>query len=200
MRIAIALATTALFVGGCTGQSVLGPTSPASGAAQLAAPTASAGGAVSVPQGKPGYEPAYYRDETVTINAIEVHQSSGPGPLRNAAADFYEVVYPTDHSLWPGDPQCNPCDHQGNGLDPTDYHDHVLDSIPSSPGHGEYNALWHVYVIVPVTGHEAAYAARLPMTSEGALDDAINAGDAEEIDAQFYFICAVVSPNAAKTH
>jgi len=66
--------------------------------------------------------------KTVTINAIEVHQSQGA--LEHAAADFYQVVYPTNHSLWPGNPQCNPCDHQGNGIDFTDFHDHVLDSCP----------------------------------------------------------------------
>ena len=42
--------------------------------------------------GKPGYEPAYYNDSTVTINAIETPQNAGP--LEHAAADFYEVVYP----------------------------------------------------------------------------------------------------------
>jgi hypothetical protein len=89
---------------------------------------------------------------TVTINAIEVHQSQGA--LTHAAADFYQVVYPTDHSLWPGTPQCNPCDHQGNGIDPTDFHDHVLDSVPGT-GHGEFNPLWHVFLIVPLSNSEA---------------------------------------------
>lgn len=146
--------------------------------------------------GKPGYEPAYYDGNTYTINAIEVPQNRGP--LVHAAADFYEVSYPADQSLWPSDPQCNPCDHEGNGIDPSDYHDHVLDSVPSSPGHGEYNALWRVFVIVPVPGKEAEYAARLPMKSEAEIDQAIADGLAVEIDTQFYFICAVVSPNAAK--
>ena len=143
--------------------------------------------------GKPGYEPAYYNGSTVTINAIETPQNAGP--LQNAAADFYEVVYPPGTGKTP---QCNPCDHQGNGITPDDFHDHVLDSVPSSPGGGEYNPLWHVFVIVPVPAKVAEYAARLPMTSEAAIDDAIADGLAVEIDTGFYLICAVVSPNAAK--
>jgi hypothetical protein len=47
----------------------------------------------------PEYEQAYVNATTVTINAIEVHQSQGA--LTHAAADFYQVVYPTDRSLWP---------------------------------------------------------------------------------------------------
>jgi hypothetical protein len=52
---------------------------------------------------QPQYEPAYFDGRTVTINAIEVPQH--PGPLANATADFYQVVYPPDTSLWPGAPQ-----------------------------------------------------------------------------------------------
>jgi hypothetical protein len=194
MRIVIAVAATALLTWGCSGQNPVAPMPL--GSSSTTASGTSAGGGTSTLLGKPGYEPAYYGGGTVTINAIEVRQNRGP--LEHAAADFYEVVYPIDHSLWPGNPQCNPCDHDGNGIDPPDYHDHVLDSIPSSPGHGEYNALWHVFAILPVEGHEQAYADRLPMTSEAAIDAAITDGDAQEIDTQFYFLCAVVSPNAAK--
>jgi hypothetical protein len=148
---------------------------------------------------KPGYETAYYNGKTVTINAIEVKQNKGPAI--HAAADFYEVAYPPDSNLWPNLPQCNPCDHNGNGIDFTDFHDHVLDSIPSDPGHGEYNAIWRVLLIVPADmspAGQAAYAARLPMTSEAEVDAAVDAGVAVEIDIHHYFICAVVSPNAAK--
>jgi hypothetical protein len=143
--------------------------------------------------GKPGYEPAYVNGGTVTINAIEVPQNAGP--LAHAAADLYEVVYPADSGKTP---QCNPCDHEGNGIDPTDFHDHVLDSMPSSPGHGEFNPLWHVFLIQPVPGQEADYIARLPMTSETAVDAAIAAGDAFEIDTHFYFLCAVVGQGAGR--
>jgi hypothetical protein len=147
---------------------------------------------------KPEYEPAYFNGGTVTINAIEVHQNAGP--LAHAAADLYQVVYPTISSLWPSPPQCNPCDHQGNGIDFTDFHDHVLDSIPSNPGHGEFDPLWHVFLIIPADfspAGQAAYAAALPITSEVDVDAAVDAGVAQEIDTNFYFLCSVVDPHAA---
>ena len=155
----------------------------------LAVPaTASAGG-------PPGYEPAYVNGTTVTINAIEVHQN--PNVLAHATADFYQVVYPTDHSLWPNTPQCNPCDHQGNGIDPTDFHNHVLDSVPGT-GHSEFSPLWHVLLIVPSPGaNQAEYAAHLPIRSEADVDALVDSGLAMEIDTHFYFLCAVVNPHAA---
>jgi hypothetical protein len=151
----------------------------------------------SAAAGTPEYEPAYFDGGIATINAIEVHQNAGP--LLHAAADFYQVVYPTMTTLWPSPPQCNPCDHPGDGIDFTDFHDHVLDSIPADPGHGEFNPLWHVFLIVPADfspAGQAAYAARLPITSEAAVDAAVAAGVAQEIDTQFYFLCAVVNPHA----
>jgi hypothetical protein len=159
--------------------------------------------------GPPSYEPAYFNGQTVTINAIEVPNHA---PLR-AQADFYQVVYPVGwQQLGLAAPQCNPCDHEGNGVDFTDFHDHVLDSIPASPGHGEFSPLWHVFLVVPAyTGdatHDAlvaaAYASRLPAKSEAAVDALLAArlpdGSpvAQEIDTQFYFLCAVVSSNAAR--
>lgn len=162
--------------------------------------------------GPPGYEPAYVNGTTVWINAIEVKQN----PTEKAQADFYEVVYPFDPATgqelpndWPSAPICNPCDHQGNGITPDDFHDHVLDSRPSDPGHGEYNALWRVYLIMPnYTGdanHNAAVNAQLkallPAKSEAAVDALLatqvdGLSIANEIDTHFYFICAVVNPNA----
>jgi hypothetical protein len=140
----------------------------------------------------PEYEQAYFNDQTVTINAIEVHQSEGA--LTHAAADFYQVVYPPGTGLTP---QCNPCDHNGNGIDPTDFHDHVLDSVPGT-GHGEFNPLWHVFLIQPIPGMEAAYAARLPVKSEAAVDKLIADGLATETDLHFYFLCSVVNGHAAR--
>jgi hypothetical protein len=165
--------------------------------------------------GPPGYEEAYVGGETVTINAIEVPQN----PTGKAQADFYEVVYPFDPAtgqeltnLWPSPPQCNPCDHQGNGITPDDFHDHVLDSRPSDPGHGEYNALWAVYLIMPNytadANHNAAVndtlASLLPVKSEAAVDSLLatqvdGMPIANEINTNFYFICAVVG-NAAGSH
>lgn len=158
--------------------------------------------------GAPGYEEAYVDGKTVTINAVEVPNHA---PYR-AQADLYEVVYPLGYESLGLTPQCAPCDHDGNGIDLIDYHDHVLDSMPGDPGHGEFSPLWHVWIVMPnYTGdatHDAAvsaaYATYLPATSEDAVDELLGAtlpdGSplAVEIDTDFYFLCAVVSPNAAK--
>jgi len=87
--------------------------------------------------------------------------------------------------------------HNGNPI----FHDHVLDSIPSSPGHGEFNPLWHVFVIRPANTSPAtvaAYAARLPMKSEADVDAAIASGVAAEVDTGSYFLCSIVNDHAAK--
>jgi hypothetical protein len=142
---------------------------------------------------RPEYEPAYFGGTTVTINAIEVHQNANT--LANAAAEFYQVVYPAVALAAGKVPQCNPCDHHGNGITPDDFHDHVLDSIPGDPGHGEFSPLWHVLVIVPVPGKEVEYASHL--LAEAEVDALVDAGLAVEIDTNFYFLCSVVNANAA---
>jgi hypothetical protein len=164
----------------------------AGSSAPVQAPTASQSAQAG---GQPEYEGAYYNGTIVTMNHIEVPQN--PGPLAHAAADLYAVIYPANHALWPSPPLCNPCVHNGNAI----YHDHVLDSIPSAPGHGEFNPLWHVFVIRPANAlpaTQAAYAARLPMKSEAEVDAAIAAGVAIEVDTHSYFLCSIVNPHAAK--
>lgn len=191
-----------VFIVGCT--QTPSPTNPSStlSGASTAVPTSSVAVPVSVigplsaadVSGIPEYELAYYNGITVTMNHISVPQN--PDALAHAAADLYAVIYPTNHALWPSPPQCNPCLQNGNPV----YHDHVLDSIPSDPGHGEFNALWHVFVIRPansLAATQAAYAARLPMTSEADVDAAIIAGVAQEIDTGGYFLCSIVNAHAA---
>jgi hypothetical protein len=166
-----------------------------------------------VSAGQPEYEPAYANGKSVTINAIEVSQNAP----HQAQADLYLVVYPIDwESLGVAPPQCNPCDHGGDGVTFDDFHDHVLDSIPSDPGHGEFRTLWHVFAVAPaysfITGGDpandtavaAAYASHLPAKSEAAVDAllALTLPDgspvAVEIDTDSYFLCAVVNHKAAK--
>ena len=162
---------------------------------------------------KPEYEQAYVNGRTVTINAIEVSQNAPP----QAQADLYLVIYPIEwEALGVAPPQCNPCDHGGDGIGFDDFHDHVLDSIPSDPGHGEFRTLWHVFAVVPaysfITGGDpanddaiaAAYASQLPAKSETAVDVLVDStlpdGSpvAVEIDTDSYFLCAVVNRRAAK--
>ena len=207
---AVAAVVGTMFVVGCAQTS--SPASPSSSAsssisgastataissdADLAATTGTLTPATV--DGRPHYELAYYNGTVVTMNHISVPQN--PNALAHAAADLYAVFYPANHALWPVLPLCNPCDHPGAATDPRRYHDHVLDSIPSDPGHGEFNALWHVFAIMPVNSTaaaQAAFAARLPMTSEAAVDAAIAAGVAREVDTGSYFLCSIVNPHAA---
>jgi hypothetical protein len=195
----------AVFIVGCAQTS--SPTSPSSAVSGASTGMSTGSSSVDLPvspvdastvpavSGKPEYERAYYNGSIVTMNHIEVPQNSGP--LAHAAADLYAVIYPANHALWPLPPLCNPCVHNGNPI----YHDHVLDSIPSDPGHGEFSPLWHLFVIRPANSlpaTQAAYAARLPMTSEAAVDAAVAAGVAVEVDTHSYFLCSIVNANAAK--
>jgi hypothetical protein len=162
---------------------------------------------------QPEYEPAYFNGKTVTMNAIELPQHA---PLQ-AQADLYLVVYPIGwEELGAAPPQCNPCDHGNDGIGWDDFHDHVLDSIPSDPGHGEFRTLWHVFAVAPaysfITGGDpanddavgAAFASHLPAKSEAAVDALVDltlpdgSPVAVEIDTNSYFLCSVVNPRAAK--
>ncbi len=200
-----AIAVSALVTLALVGCSKKNPTQP-TGMDLSSARTgvAATSGAARLAPGKPGYEPAYVNGGTVTIDAIEV---PGKAPAV-AQADFYEVVYPTN---WASEgiapPQCNPCDHDGNGIDPLDYHDHVLDSKPGIVG---YRAPWHVYAVVPAyngdpthdSAIDAVYKANLPLKSETEVLSYLakrlpsGAPVAVKIDTDFYFLCSVVNPNA----
>jgi hypothetical protein len=150
----------------------------------------------------PQTEPAYYNGSSYTMIIFDIPQN--PGVLEHATADLYAVLYPP--ALLPAlaakgvVPQCDPCTH--NGV--TSFHDHVIDSIPST-GHGDYSPIWLRHKIVPnYTGptHDAAvnaaYLADLPLKSEAAVLAFVAAGFAREVDVGTYFICAVVSPNVAQ--
>jgi len=166
-----------------------------------------------VSAGQPEYEPAYINGRTVTMNAIEVSQNA---PLQ-AQADLYLVVYPIGwEALGVAPPQCNPCDHDGEGIDFFDFHDHVLDSVPGDPGHGEFRTLWHVFGVAPAysffTGGDPAkddeigkaFAKQLPAKSEAAVDALVDSTlpdgtpVAIEVDTGSYFLCAIVNRHAAR--
>ena len=139
--------------------------------------------------GPPAYEPAYFGGQTVTINAIDVKNNENA--LEHASAEIYIVVYPQAARDAGFVPQCNPCDH-------------VLDSIPADPGHGEFSPLWHVLIVRPNFTNDAAhnaavnaaYLSQLPLKSEASVDAFIDAGYAVEVDTGHYFLCAVLNPNA----
>lgn len=204
----VSVSVSVAVLAGCSSQTPVRP-DPSSTAQGLGSGGGNSASPTAAPQGgPPGYEPAYYGGNTYWINAIEVPNHAPD----QAQADLYEVVYPIG---WEGmglpPPQCDPCDHDGNGIDFLDYHDHVLDSMPGDPGHGEYTALWHVWAVVPAYNHEpahdalvnAAYASRLPAKSEQAVDALVasrlddGSPVAVEVNTDFYFVCAVVNQNAA---
>ena len=201
----VSLSVGALVVLGCSKGTPLNPT--LSSRATVAGTAASLSGRAA--PGKPGYEPAWVNGQLVTINAIEVPNTAVPA---KAQGDFYEVVYPNGwQNLGLAPPQCNPCDHTGDGIDPTDFHDHILDSMPGTPG-GEFSPLWHVSLVLPAyngnADHDAqvstAYASHLPTKSESEIDALLGskAPDgsplAVEVDTHFYFLCAVVNQQAAR--
>ena len=205
--VAVAVVLETVFVVGCgqtsspaSPSSSIGRASEAVTAAEVAVPRSVTGTLpAAAVVGRPEYELAYYNGTIVMMNHISVPQN--PNALAHAAADIYAVFYPANHALWPSTPPlCNPCDHPGIGNDPRNYHDHVLDSIPADPGHGEFNPLWHVFAILPANtsaATQAAFAARLPMTSEAEVDAAIAAGVAREVDTGSYFLCSIVNAHAA---
>jgi len=157
----------------------------------------------------PAYEPAYAYGHTVLISV----KDPMPGKVaRQAQNKYYEVIYPIGwQSLTTSIPQCNPCDHGGDGDDFYDYHDHVFSAEPSNPGGGAYGPLWRLNFVIPaITGnaqHDAAvvtlYASYLPTTSAQAVKALLNAkltdGSpiAELIDVDYVFLAAIVNPNAA---
>jgi hypothetical protein len=133
--------------------------------------------------GQPDHELGYYNGLTVRFSAdLSVPQRVPPRVQRTV----YIVVYPIGFkALGLADPQCNPCDHLGDGDSFDDYHDHVLDAAPTLAG---YTALSHVNAVLPnysfLSGGNnpvrdaaisAAYAAYLPATSEDAVNDLLNA-------------------------
>src|SRR6266540_1545880 len=149
---------------------------PGIGAALIVAALAFASGGAAA--GPPGYEPAYFGGETVTINAIEVKQNEQV--LEHASAELYAVVYPLVARNAGLVPQCNPCDHAGNGIDPGDFHDHVLDSIPADPGGGEFSPLWHVLAVRPNytadPAHNACGVKKIDSARTGSAGDRGRAG------------------------
>lgn len=158
---------------------------------------------------KPSYHDAFVDNRRVVIDFIDVAKHV----RQESQARFYQVVYPIGWaSLGVSQPQCNPCDQldtTADGIDFTDFHDNVLDSIPS--GAGTYNPLRHVFMVVPaysfITGGNpandaavtAAYASHIPTMSEAAvnslLDDTLPDGSpvAIEIDTALYLHCSIVN-------
>jgi hypothetical protein len=160
--------------------------------------------------GNSSIEPAYNADtgsiiylSTPTKSPFPTHTSS------NAVSPLYLVEYPhgtdfgvhfncegipgncPDHDLAvaavaTGNAPFDPGEPSVYGHDPTALpgHDHLVDP----PGGADFNVAWEV---VEVLFTDKAHITHL--TTEKAIDDAVKAGYAREVDLGFAFHCSVVS-------
>lgn len=121
------------------------------------------------------FEGAYADGGLVTIGITAPTLSSEP---LESQFTLFLVVYPNGfQSLGIGPPLCNPCDHGGNGIDPTDFHDHVLSGLPQNHAGGPHDPIFHLFQVLPAyTGagaHDAsvtaAYAGHLPAKSNATV-------------------------------
>jgi hypothetical protein len=127
---------------------------------------------------QPAQELGYFDGQTVRFSADLSIPQKVPSRIQHTV---FLVVYPIGfHNLGLADPQCNPCDHLGDGIGFDDFHDHVLDSAPGIPG---YTAFSRVAAVLPNYSSNdpvrnaaisVAYAAHLPATSEDAVNDLLN--------------------------
>jgi len=148
----------------------------------------------------PDHEPAYYNGSVVAMKASDWLPNRAPLSVQG---NVFVVAYPIGwESMGLETPQCHPCDHAGNGIDFTDFHDHVLDALPSSP---DWYPLKRVNVILPNYSFligvndpvrdaavSAAYAGHLPTTSQDDVIALLNSTAPDgsplaiRIDAGFY--------------
>ncbi|HMG33240.1 MAG TPA: hypothetical protein VKM94_04815 [Blastocatellia bacterium] len=133
------------------------------------------GAATATVQSGLAFEGAYADGALVTIGITAPTVTSKP---LESQLTLYLVVYPNGfESLGIGTPICDPCDHGGNGIDPTDFHDHVLSGLPQNHAGGKHDPAFHLFQVQPaytgVEAHDAsvtlAYAGHLPATSNAAV-------------------------------
>lgn len=140
----------------------------------------------AIANGQPGRSPdrerGWFNDSVVSFNAEDWLPQKAPSKVQG---DIFVVVYPVGwQEMGLGTPQCAPCDHAGNGIGFDDFHDHVLDAIPGSPG---YSSFKQVNVILPnysfLSGGNdpardaaisAVYGAHLPASSVEAVEALLN--------------------------
>lgn len=132
-------------------------------------------------QSQLAFEGAYVDGSLVTIGITAPTVSTKP---LNGQSTLFLVVYPNGfETLGIGTPICNPCDHGGNGIDPTDFHDHVLNGFPTEKEGNRNAPVFHLFQVQPAyTGdadHDAlvttAYAGHLPAKSSAAVASLLSA-------------------------
>lgn len=140
--------------------------------------------------------PVYLDGETRTQSVTPPEDQSAPVAGQSV---FYQIAYPKNFaSLGMSNPICNPCNHGGDGVQWTDYHDHLM-TRPDLP-------LRHVFNIGPAYTGDAdldarivkAYADRLPVISAVAANQLLAlrlpTGEpvAEIADLGFYFNAVLI--------
>ncbi len=142
-------------------------------------------------------QPGYLDGRTVVYRPAAVPQS--PAPARQLP--LYEVEYPTGWRVLTARPQCTYCDHNGDGRNAWDYHDHVLARRPRPDDNRRGEVYWHVFHVRPAyTGDAAhdhdvsvAYAAHLPTRSRREVERLLSRRMADDspvattVDTGFFF-------------
>jgi len=206
------IALSALFlVAGCTADT---PTSPAAPTTVSAAnPVMNLEAGVATGErivGKAAIEPAYDADSGELMYLLTPFMAPLPAKANgHATSPLYIVEYPAG-STAAGDGHFNCEGVPGNcpdhdeevaqvavgampsvyGTDPTAVpgHDHVGDP----PGKPDFNIAWEVIEVVFTPQGLADGATNTRLTTDTAIEDAVAAGDAIEIDLGFAFNCNVV--------
>lgn len=125
------------------------------------------------------FQPAYAEGRLVQF------EQRGPAPEGVDERDvqiLYEIEYPTGWAERLARPLCTYCDHNGDGENAWDYHDHVLADLPSEAQNAAGEVHWHVHHVLPAYTRDAtrdaevtaAYVEKLPAQSSEAVRDLIN--------------------------
>ena len=94
-----------------------------------------------------------------------------------AQEDLYEEAPQVPSAGFPASPQSNACEHLGiiPGSNTTQcYHDHTIDVPPQN--HGEYSALWHVYMVVCLYNQPSFSSGSSACTSEAVSGTLVTGG------------------------
>jgi hypothetical protein len=128
----------------------------------------------AVDQGHEMFQPAYLDNRLVQFTNLGAAPKGIPA---NKIRTIYETEYPTGWQELLARPLCDYCDHFGDGENAWDYHDHILDGLPSQADNDAKTVYWNVIHIHPAYTKDAAkdaqisqaYAALLPAQSVSAV-------------------------------
>jgi hypothetical protein len=120
----------------------------------------------AVDHGRETFQPGYLDGRAV------VYRPGAPAPDAQILP-LYQVRYPDRWWERTARPQCDYCDHAGDGADASDFHDHLLGRRPDPAANAAGRVTWQVSDVVPGYTGEArtdaavteAYAAYLPVRS-----------------------------------